>query len=105
MQVAACSLARRDLRAMNSDIELLSEAMDAQRRFDRAERWLRGFEARFSRFSPLSELSRLNAAAGTPFRASPALFLLVAVRSHGAAQPGGARLRPLLRAAAGQPIA
>jgi thiamine biosynthesis lipoprotein len=91
--------ARRDLRAMNSDIELLSDAADAQRRFDRAGRWLRGFEARFSRFSPLSELSRLNAGAGRPFRASPGLFRLVAQAVELAQRSGGlfdpTLLRPL----------
>ena len=70
-------LQRLDLRAMNSDIELLSGAPDAARRLRRAERGLYGFEARFSRFVALSELSRLNASAGTTFRASPRLFALL----------------------------
>jgi len=65
------SLQRLDLRAMNSDIELLSGAQDAAMRLRRAERWLQGYEARFSRFVTLSELSRLNASAGRPFAASP----------------------------------
>jgi thiamine biosynthesis lipoprotein len=64
---------------MNSDVTLMSGAAGAARRLDRAERWLTAFEARFSRFRALSELSRLNAAAGTPFRASPRLFELVAL--------------------------
>ena len=68
---------KRDLRAMNSEVELLCFAPDAERRLDRAERWLAAFEARFSRFQPLSELSRLNRASGRPFKASPALFALV----------------------------
>jgi thiamine biosynthesis lipoprotein len=71
------ALRRLDLRAMNSEIELLSAARDADRRLRRAERWLRGFEARFSRFVTLSELSALNASAGRPFVASPMLFELV----------------------------
>jgi thiamine biosynthesis lipoprotein len=73
------SMQRLDLRAMNSDIELLSGAPDADRRLRRAERWLKGFEARFSRFVALSELSRLNASAGRPFPASPGLFELVSL--------------------------
>jgi thiamine biosynthesis lipoprotein len=71
------ALERRDLRAMNSDIELLCGAPDAARRLRRAERWLKAFETRFSRFQPLSELSRLNSSAGNPFVASPQLFRLV----------------------------
>lgn len=71
------SLQRLDLRAMNSDIELLTGAPGAARRLRRAERWLHGFEARFSRFVALSELSRLNASSGRPFVASSVLFELV----------------------------
>jgi thiamine biosynthesis lipoprotein len=71
------ALGRLDLRAMNSDIELFCSAADAARRLRRSERWLKAFEARFSRFQPLSELSRLNASAGRPFIASPKLFQLV----------------------------
>src|SRR4051794_33217701 len=73
------SMQRLDLRAMNSDIELLSGAPDAVRRLRRAERWLYAFEARFSRFVALSELSRLNASAGRPFLASPRLFALLSL--------------------------
>src|SRR5207248_953373 len=50
------ALERIDLRAMNSDIELLCGAPDAASRLRRAERWLNAFEARFSRCQPLSEL-------------------------------------------------
>src|SRR5215204_2008609 len=73
------SMQRLDLRAMNSDIQLLSGAPDAARRLPRAERWLCAFEARVSRFVALSELSRLNASAGHPFVASPMLFALVSL--------------------------
>ena len=69
--------ARRDLRAMNSDIELVCYAPDASRRLDRAESWLRAFEQRYSRFSFLSELSRLNRAAGRPYAVSLGLYRLV----------------------------
>src|SRR4051812_39839173 len=82
-------LQRLDLRAMNSDIELLSGAPDAARRLKRAERWLYAFEARFSRFVTLSELSRLNAAAGLPFVASPMLFELVRLALSLAERSGG----------------
>jgi thiamine biosynthesis lipoprotein len=56
---------------------LCSGSAGSQRRLQRAERWLQAFEGRFSRFLPGSELSRLNASAGRPFRASPALFEFV----------------------------
>lgn len=62
---------------MNSDVTLVCCLPDTARRLDRAESWLAAFEGRFSRFRPLSELSRLNAAAGRPFHASPALVQLV----------------------------
>ncbi len=42
-----------------------------------AERIFENAEARFSRFRPESELSRLNRSAGRPFSASPELFRLV----------------------------
>lgn len=80
---------RRDLRAMNSDIELVCYGPSAAHRLARAERWLAAFEARFSRFRPLSELSRLNAANGRPFRVSPAMFQLVATALAFAARSGG----------------
>ena len=80
---------RRDLRAMNSEVELLCFASDAERRLDRAERWLAAFEARFSRFQPPSELSRLNRAAGRSFQASPALFALVETAVALARRSGG----------------
>jgi thiamine biosynthesis lipoprotein len=86
-------LVRRDLRAMNSDIELVCCRPDSSHRLDRAASWLAAYEARFSRFRLLSELSRLNRSAGRPFRASPALFELVqlslelAQRSNGLFDP------------------
>lgn len=83
------ALSGRRLQAMNSEVDLLCWAPRAARRLARAERWLRGFEARFSRFRPLSELSRLNANAGRPFAASPALFRLVSSALALAARSGG----------------
>jgi thiamine biosynthesis lipoprotein len=80
---------RRNLRVMNSDIELVSGAPGAARRLRRAERWLYAYEQRFSRFVALSELSRLNAAAGRPFSASPMLFALVRLSLDLAERSGG----------------
>jgi thiamine biosynthesis lipoprotein len=74
---------------MNADIELHCYDPDADRRLNRAERWLYAFEERFSRFRPLSELSRLNAAAGRPFRVSPELFRLVELALYLAKRSGG----------------
>ena len=70
-------LLQRTFRAMNTDIELMSYDPGAERRLEGAERWLHAYEDRFSRFRILSELSRLNATAGRPFRASPQLFEMV----------------------------
>ncbi|OGO40008.1 MAG: hypothetical protein A2Z04_01035, partial [Chloroflexi bacterium RBG_16_57_9] len=53
------------------------------------EAQFRASEARFSRFDPTSELSRLNQATGRPFRASPELFVLVAEALQAAAVSGG----------------
>jgi thiamine biosynthesis lipoprotein len=83
------AMQRLDLRAMNSDIELVSGAPDAARHLHRAERWLHAFEARFSRFVALSELSRLNASAGRRFVASPMLFELVRLALGLAERSGG----------------
>ncbi|HYM16660.1 MAG TPA: FAD:protein FMN transferase [Dehalococcoidia bacterium] len=74
---------------MNTDITLVSCRADGERRLDRAERWLHAFERRFSRFLPESELSRLNAAAGAPFRASPPLLRLVRLARDFARESGG----------------
>ena len=82
---------------MNSDIELVSYALDAERRLGRARRWLAGFEARFSRFRALSELSRLNASAGRPFCASPRLFELAEASLELARRSGGLFDPTLLR--------
>ena len=69
-------LERFRLRAMNSDIELVAARHPAHR-LDRTARWLHLFERRCSRFLPGSELTALNASAGSPFVASPMLFALV----------------------------
>jgi thiamine biosynthesis lipoprotein len=64
----------RHFRAMNSDIELVGSSAH---QLHRAQQWLAAYEERYSRFRVLSELSRLNAAAGRPFRVSAGLFQLV----------------------------
>ena len=84
---------KRALWAMNGDVELFAAHARAEANLDRAERWLAAFERRFSRFDPLSELSRLNAAAGRPFRASPALYCLVDL-TLGLARRSGGRFDP-----------
>jgi FAD:protein FMN transferase len=86
-------LVKRELWSMNSDVTLVCCQPDAERRLDLAERWLVAYENRFSRFLVTSEMSRLNGAAGRPFRASPALFgqvelaLALARRSDGIFDP------------------
>ena len=82
-------LKQHNFRAMNTDIELMCYEPGAERRLQRAERWLQAYEARFSRFRLLSELSRLNASAGRPFRASPPLFELVTYSLDLAQRSGG----------------
>jgi thiamine biosynthesis lipoprotein len=62
---------------MNGDVEVLSPRRQARLRFRLALAWLRGFERRFSRFDPASELSRLNGASGNPVAVSPAMMHLV----------------------------
>jgi thiamine biosynthesis lipoprotein len=95
------ALLRSTFRAMNSDIELMAADSSAPRHLALAHRWLRAYEERFSRFKPLSELSRLNASIA-PFQASRALYRLVelalalSVRSGGLFDP---TVLPLLDAA------
>jgi thiamine biosynthesis lipoprotein len=74
---------------MNSDVTLVCGQPDAGRRLDRATRWLAAYEDSFSRFRPLSELSRLNAAAGRPFHASVRLYQLVRLALDFAQRSGG----------------
>ena len=92
----------RDLRAMNTDIHLVACGPRAGRRLARADAWLQAFEARFSRFLPTSEVSRLNASAGARFRVSPALLHLVELALDYAGRTDGlfdpAILRDLERA-------
>jgi thiamine biosynthesis lipoprotein len=82
-------ITRRELRALGSEIALVGCGTTAPRRIDRAERWLSAYEQRFSRFLATSELSRLNAAAGRPYRASPSLFRLIELSLAFAERSGG----------------
>jgi len=79
---------------MGTEIGLIvPQAAGAERRLQRAERWVQAYETRMSRFIPYSELTRLNRSAGRPFRASKMLFEFVrtcielARRSHGVFDP------------------
>jgi thiamine biosynthesis lipoprotein len=74
---------------MNCNVELACYPEDADLRLWRAERWLRDFEARFSRFRDSSELSALNASGGRPFQASSDLFRLVQTALKFARRTGG----------------
>jgi FAD:protein FMN transferase len=68
-------------RAMNSDILLAAEGSTDRLAagFEQAQQFIRDGEKRFTRFSEVSELSRLNQSAGKRFRASPDLFAVVAL--------------------------
>ncbi|MHB8376746.1 MAG: FAD:protein FMN transferase [Dehalococcoidia bacterium] len=85
----APTMVRHELRAMNSTISLVCCAPDGARRLHRAARWLTAYEGRFSRFLSTSEVSRLNASAGRPFRASPGLFNLLRLALGFARRSGG----------------
>jgi thiamine biosynthesis lipoprotein len=63
-------VARCRFRAMNTDIEIVSPDWRLGTALARARARIAAFEARFSRFLPESELSRLNRSAGQPFPCS-----------------------------------
>jgi thiamine biosynthesis lipoprotein len=69
-----------EFRAMNTDIQLFAEgpAEAVETGFSQAKAYIEVSEKRFTRFSDDSELSQLNALAGTWFEASPELFDLMA---------------------------
>jgi thiamine biosynthesis lipoprotein len=75
-----------EFRAMNTDILLAAEgpADEVEAGFQRTRAYIDDCERRFTRFSEDSELSSLNRAAGTWFKASPDLFevVLTALRLH-----------------------
>ncbi|RME84280.1 MAG: FAD:protein FMN transferase [Caldilineae bacterium] len=82
-------------RAMNCTMSawVYSDTNEAQIALRSVEEWMQEVEARLSRFRPDSELSRLNAAAGRPFRADPLLWdvtqeaLAAAERTNGIFDP------------------
>ncbi len=85
----------RHFRAMNTDVQAVVVAAPASEATAVAaladvQRLFAQVEATLSRFRPESELSRLNAAAGRPWRASPLLFRAVAAALAAARDTGGA---------------
>jgi thiamine biosynthesis lipoprotein len=80
-----------EFRAMNTDIVLAAEGAPERLEagFTSTRRFIKMSEARFTRFSPDSELSRLNAASGTLFQASAELFDVVDQALFYARQTGG----------------
>ncbi len=90
-------------RAMNTDVEAVvcvpaEERPSADRALGQVHRLFEEIEETLSRFSPGSELSRLNASAGQPFTASPMLFKAVKA-SLGAARVTGGLFDPTVLAA------
>ena len=78
-------------RAMNTDVLLAAEGMPFRlaRGFELTREYVEAGEARFSRFLESSELSQLNRAAGTWFRASADLFKVVALAQDFYRRTGG----------------
>lgn len=84
----------RSFRAMNTDVEVIVCVQDdnpqaGERALDRIEDIFAKVENTLSRFSPDSELSRLNASAGHPFAASPVLLEVVETALKMARMTGG----------------
>ena len=80
---------RRRFRAMNTDVEIVAVDWRQSARLASAERLFHDFEARFSRFRPESELSLLNASAGTEHAISPQLLQLLDLAMHYQRETGG----------------
>jgi thiamine biosynthesis lipoprotein len=78
-------------RAMNTDVVLLAQGNPAEmaEAFSRAEALVRAYEARFTRFNPSSELSQLNAKAGSWFQASDEMFEVLSLAQRYAAATDG----------------
>ena len=78
---AACAapvlLARRQFRAMNTDIQLIAADWQHTDLLIEAEAVFHAVEARFSRFLPSSELSQLNNSGGQEVAVSPQMFALL----------------------------
>lgn len=79
----------RSFRAMNTDVTVAvsvhsADASLATNAIEEVECRFREAEAALSRFNPDSELSRLNSAAGIPFKSSTILFNAVSAAVHAA---------------------
>lgn len=90
-------------RAMNADVEAVvcvpaEDRASADWALGQVHHLFEEIEEAFSRFKPESELSRLNASAGRPFKASPLLFKAVKA-SLGAARATGGLFDPTVLAA------
>lgn len=84
----------RSFRAMNTDVEVVicgagDAQQEAQAALDHAEAVFRGAERALSRFRPGSDLSRLNASAGTVYKPSPLLFEAIQAALAAAEATGG----------------
>jgi thiamine biosynthesis lipoprotein len=82
----------RQFWAMGSDVELRiwhENEQRARRALTYTERLFVQTESRLSRFRPNSELSRLNRAAGQPFKASQMLYAIVKLALDWRARTGG----------------
>ena len=66
-----------EFRAMNSDILMAAEGNRSAQGFEAARAFIEACEQRFTRFVETSELSHLNATAGTWFPASPGMFEMI----------------------------
>lgn len=75
-------------RAMGADVHLLVVGGPPSL-LDEARELVEALEARWSRFRPDSEVSRLNQQAGRPVRVSPETLTLVRRALHGAAVTAG----------------
>jgi FAD:protein FMN transferase len=82
----------RNFRCMTTEIELYLRSSDRQvpsDALDEVQDFFYSVEARFSRFRPDSELSKLNRASGRRVQVSPDLCELVATAVAAAAESGG----------------
>jgi thiamine biosynthesis lipoprotein len=78
-------------RAMNTDILFAAEGTptDLKVGFAQAQKYIEDAERRFTRFSEDSELSQLNAAAGSWFRVSPDMIFVLSLAKQYAEQTDG----------------
>jgi len=84
----------RSFSAMNTDVEAIicvprGERNEGEKSLIRVQQIFDEVETALSRFSPESELSRLNQANGTPFTASHLLFTVVSAAKEAAYFSGG----------------